>query len=174
MDKQERVAEYIVEDYSNGVSVTDIASEWSKSTDEVLTILRAYKDSCTVSKTFTDEFKMLIANRDACESVTRSSISKELAINPNTVKKACEKFGNVLKEKAQSDQEFTRIDGNFTEDKCVSCASEKVNKVEENTYYCMECGDEHIFKKVYLDILDGNEPVLIEEYILKVNYEWLD
>lgn len=160
MPTTERVIENVIEDYAEGVSLEFIAFERSMTTQDVLMILRQYKEKCTVSRTFTDEFRIMIATRDLKEDLTRNSIAEDLQINPNTVKKACEAFGNAFKEKAQSAQEFTRTEGLFSFKECPSCKSKKVNKVDENTLYCMDCGDEHIFH-------------FEEEYILKVNYEWL-
>lgn len=160
MKDTNRISATIIEEYASGVPVSEIASFSKMTTEEVLAFLREYKKSCTVSNTFTNEFKMMIAERDVSENVTRSSIALELKINPTTVKKACEKFGSALKDKIQSDEEFTRIDGNFTMDECPTCKSKKVNKVETDSIYCKDCGDEHIFKE--------------EGYILKVNFEYID
>lgn len=161
MDKERRIAESIIESYSYGISVNELASDWSKDENDVLMILREYKKTCTFGRKFTKEFKLMIAQRDITKSVTRTSISEELDINPNTVKKACEEYGNSLKEKAQSGQETTRIEGLFSFKECPSCKSKKVNKVDEHTQFCMDCGDEHIFN-------------FEEEYILKVNFEWIE
>lgn len=161
MATTDRIVESVKADYAEGVLIESIGELHHMTAQDVLMILREYKESCTFKRNFTDEFKIMIAERDMNEEITRSSIADDLQINPNTIKRACENFGNALKEKAQSAQEFTRIDGLFSFKECPSCKSQKVNKVDEHTLYCMVCGDEHIFK-------------FEEEYILKVNYEWFE
>ncbi|UNH58423.1 hypothetical protein OEJ84_23095 (plasmid) [Bacillus subtilis] len=147
--------------YSEGSPLSLIADSFGITQEEAIDILRNYKEQNLYKKSFTDDFKKMVAERDTNggKDITRSSIAKELNINPNTVKKICEEFGNALKEKAISDQAYTRIDREFDLKTCPSCNSKRVNIVDFNTTYCLTCGNEHIHK---------------EDHVLKINYEYLE
>lgn len=149
----------VVEEYERGHPISHIATTLGIEGSNVLELLRQYKMNSTLPNSFSVDFKQMIARRDSNDGVTRSSIASELKINSNTVKKACEKYGQALKEKSMSSREFTRIDGVFETDKCPSCKSKDINEVDDDTVYCKKCGDEHIFHN---------------EYILKVNFEWIE
>lgn len=155
--------------YTDGSPIPLIAESFKISKELVRDILLKYKEENTLKKSFTVEFRKMIAQRDI-GGIARSSIAKELDINPNTVKKACEDFGQAIKEKAVSDRAFTRINGDFDMNECPSCNSKKVNEVDDNTIYCKKCGSEHIIHKSYED-KDG---VLHNGYALKVNFEYLE
>ncbi|QPK89697.1 hypothetical protein IEN91_04410 [Bacillus velezensis] len=146
MDKKQKV----INAYADGSPLSVISTSFNITYDEVITILREFKEESRHKKTFTDEFKIIIAERDmnGGKDVTRSSIAKELAINSNTVKKSCEQFGMALKEaRATSENEFVHIEGTFDLSTCPSCQDRRVNKVDEDTIYCMSCGNEHIIKE---------------------------
>lgn len=148
----------VLDAYMDGSPITIIVSSFNTTTEEVLKILHTYKEESRYKKTFTDDFKKMISERDL-NGVARSQIAKELELNVSTVKKACEKFGQAVKDKAISDKAFTRIDGEFDKKTCPSCNIKRVNEVEENTTYCLNCGDEYIHR---------------EGYVLKVNFEYLE
>ena len=147
--------------YAEGSPLTLIEESFNVSQRRIIHILHSYREEHREKKSFADDFKKLVAERDinGGKDITRSSIAQELGINPNTVKKFCEEFGQALKERATNDRAFTKIDGDFTMKACPSCNSKKVNVVDENTIYCKKCGDEH-------EIHEG--------YALKVNFEYLD
>lgn len=123
----------------------------------IITVLNEHKELNRYKKTFSDDFKKMIAQRDM-NGVARKTIATELKLNANTIKKACEKFGQSNKDRATSANAFTRINGKFSMDACPSCSSSKVNEVDENTTYCLKCGSEHIHKK---------------DHVLKINWEYL-
>jgi transposase-like protein len=148
----------ILKAYQDGSDVGYIIECFNTTHKKVKEVLIAYKDANRYKRTFTDEFKKVVAERDI-NGVARRQIAQELEINVNTVKKACEQFGQAFKEKATSENEYTRIDGEFTMFKCPSCRSSKVNEVEDKTIYCKNCGNEHIIN---------------EDHALKINWEYLD
>lgn len=148
----------IIEAYRNGNDLKYISKSLNIPHKELSELLINLKESNRHKRTFTDEFKKIIAERDM-SGVSRRKISTELKINASTVKKACEQFGQPLKEKVDKDRVYERIDGEFDMSECPSCSSIKVNEVDDNTIYCKKCGDEHIFKK---------------DHILKINWEYLE
>lgn len=152
------IEERVIEAYRDGSEMGFIVESLNISYKQVKSILINLKESSRYKRTFTDDFKKIIAERDM-NGVSRRQISLELEINANTVKKACEAFGQSLKERASSDNEYTKIDGVTNMSQCPHCKSKSINEVDVNTYYCMDCGDEFIFK--------GN-------YALKVNWEYVD
>ena len=148
----------ILQAYRNGSDLGYIVESFNVTHKQIKKILISYKEQNHVKRTFTEEFKKLIAERDM-NGVARRQIANELDINVNTVKKACEQFGQSFKERASSENEFTKIEGEFSKDSCPSCSSKNVNEVEEDTIYCMDCGNEFIIK---------------EDHILKVNWEYIE
>lgn len=160
----------ILESYADGNLVSMIAENYNISEEEVINVLIDYKTRSKHKKTFTDEFKQMIATRDI-NGASRSSIADELKINVNTVRKACEQFGQASKEKAVSDNIYTQIDGEFTMDRCPSCNSRRNNKVDDFATYCMDCGMEHEYNFGQKDE-DGNW--VVKPYVLKVNFEYLE
>lgn len=149
----------IVEAYADGSSITLMANSFDIMEEEILNVLRSYRDECKTSKSFTDEFKIMIAERDMNEDITRVSIANDLQIHSNTIKKSCEQFGQAVKDKSSTDNFYTRIEGTFNQEECPSCKSKRVNEVEEDVAHCMECGNEYMF---------------YEDHVLKVNWEYLE
>lgn len=154
----DELKEKVLEAYQNGSNLGYMVECFNISNEEIKEILINYKENNRVKRTFTDDFKRLIAERDI-NGVARRQIAEELGINVNTVKKACQQFGQAFKEKSTSEQVYTRIDGEFWLDSCPSCNSYKVNVVEDNTTYCKDCGCEHIIK---------------EDHALRLNWEYLE
>lgn len=144
--------------YQDGSDMGYIMECFNISHEKVKEILLSYRESNRHKRTFTDDFKRLIAERDI-NGISRRQISLELEINVSTVKKACEKFGQSLKDRATSDNLYTRIDREFDMSTCPSCGSKDVNEVDESTTFCKKCGNEHIHKS---------------DYALKLNWEYLD
>jgi hypothetical protein len=151
----------VLDAYADGSPLSLIIESFNITYKQVEKILLDYKEDSKYKKSFTDDFKTMIAERDinGGKDITRSSIAKELQINPNTVKKACEQFGQSLKDKAVNEKAYTRLFGVFKISICPSCDSNKVNTVEDNIIYCLKCESEHIFK---------------EDHVLKVNYEYIE
>ena len=148
----------IINAYADGSPLSLIAESFNLTVEELKELLISYKKSNKMSKSFTEDFKKVIAERDI-NGIARNSIAKELGINISTVKKACEKYGQSLKDKAISENLYTRINGDFNMKKCPSCNSSNNNSVDENTTYCMSCDSEH-------EYYDG--------YVLKLNFEYLE
>ena len=148
----------IINAYADGSPLSLIAESFNLTVEELKELLISYKKSNKMSKSFTEDFKKTIAERDI-NGIARNSIAKELEINISTVKKACEKYGQSLKDKAISENLYTRIDGDFDMKKCPSCNSRKNNSVGENATYCLDCDSEH-------EYYDG--------YVLKLNFEYLE
>ena len=148
----------ILEAYADGSPVGLIAESFKTTQNEILEVLRNYKEDSRFKRTFTDEFRRMIAERDM-NGVARSSIANELELNVNTIKKSCELFGQAIKEKATSDQAFTKIKGDFQLDTCPSCGSKRNNLVDDKTTYCMSCDSEH-------EYYNG--------YVMKINFEYLE
>ena len=148
----------VLDAYQEGSDLGYIVESFNISYKQVKQILIAFRDSNREKRTFTDELKKVIAERDI-NGVARRQIANELEININTVKKACAKFGQALKDRASSENEYTRIEGKFDMKTCPSCGSNDVNKVEDNTTYCKKCGNEHIHN---------------EDHALRLNWEYLD
>jgi len=144
--------------YQDGSDIGYIIESFNITHEKVKEILLSYRDSNRYKRTFTDEFKMMIAERDI-NGISRRQISLELEINVGTVKKACELFGQALKDRASSENEYTRIDRAYDTSTCPTCNSKDVNEVDLNTYYCKKCGDEHIH---------------LIDHVLKLNWEYLD
>lgn len=148
----------LVELYRKGLTLNLIAVSLECELEDVEEELSTLKDDYTVNKKFNDDFRRIIADRDS-KGISRRRISSELNINPATVKRACEKFGTPVKEIVSIKDAFQRIDGDYGLDECITCESKKVNVVDHNTIYCLNCGDEHI-------IYDG--------YAVKVIWEHID
>lgn len=135
------IEQKVLEAYTDGSTLNLISESFNITIEEIENILINYKEKSKLNKSFTDEFKQMIAERDL-NGVARSTIAKELKLNVNTIKKACELFGQAIKDKAPSDLAFTRIDGQFTMDTCPNCKSSRVNEVDDKTIYCKDCGNE--------------------------------
>lgn len=148
----------ILNAYRNGSEIGFMVECFDVSQDEIKKLLLDYKESNRYKKTFTDDFKKMIAERDI-NGVSRRQISMELEINANTIKKACEKFGQTMKEKASFDTAYTLVGEGLGLHKCPSCNSSRVNEVDYNTIYCISCGDEF---------------VEISGKIFRINWEYID
>lgn len=155
----------ILDSYRDGSHLNCIQQSFGVSEEYIKKVLIDYKERNRYKKTFTDEFKKLISERDI-NGISRRQIALELDINVNTVKKACEQFGQSVKERASSDNAYTVVKGVHNLDCCPNCKSKRVNEIDSvvnnvNTtgIYCMECGDEYFYmnNKVY-----------------RVNWEYID
>lgn len=153
-----KLEERIIEAYRDGSDLGYIVESFNISHEKIKSTLINLKENSRYKRTFADEFKKIIAERDM-NGVSRRQISLELEINANTVKRACEQFGQARKEKAQPVNEFTKVTGTFRGDFCPTCKGKNVNEVEDKTIYCFDCGDEH---------------ELYEGYALRVNWEHID
>lgn len=154
----ETLKEKILEAYTDGSALGVIIESFNITHEQLTKTLLEYKEESKFKRTFTDEFRQMIADRDI-NGVARSTIASELEINISTVKKSCEQFGQKVKERAISENLYTRIDGKFSLKECPSCKSKKNNLVDERTTYCLDCGSEH-------EYYDG--------YVLRVNFEYLE
>lgn len=150
----------ILDAYADGSTLGLIVESFNITYSQLVATLIEFKEESRYKKTFTDEFKKMIAQRDL-NGVARSTIASELQINANTVKKSCEKFGQALKDKNTSEKAFERIDGEFSMKECPNpkCKSKNVNIIEDNTTYCKDCGDEYIHN---------------EDHVLRVAWEHLE
>ena len=158
MSSLNNLEDRIINLYRDGSDIGYIVESLNVPYEKIKKTLIDLKESSRYKRTFTDEFKKIIAERDI-NGVSRRQISIELEINANTVKRACEAFGQSMKDRVDSDNEYTRIDGNLDKSICLSCNSSKVREVEQNVIYCMNCGNEYIFK---------------DDHVLKVNWEYFD
>lgn len=152
------IEQKVLEAYTDGSPISLIAESFKVSERLVKDILLKNKEENRFKKTFTEQFRRMIAERDL-NGVARSTIADELGINVNTVRKACEAFGQAIKEKATSDKAYTKISGDFKLDTCPSCGSNRNNLVDDSTTYCMSCDSEHEYH-------DG--------YVLKINFEYIE
>lgn len=157
--------EKILDAYRDGSHLNYIQECFNVSEEEIIKVLTEYKERNRYKKTFTDEFKKLIAERDI-NGVPRRQIALELGINVNTVKKACEQFGQAVKERASSDNTYTVVEGVHSLDCCPKCKSKRVNEIDSvvgniNTtgIFCMNCNEE-FFK------LNGK--------VYRVNWEYIE
>lgn len=142
--------EKIITAYREGSEMNYMVECFNISENQIKNILTNYKESNRLKRTFTDDFKKIIAERDI-NGIPRRQISIELEINASTVRKACEKFGQALKDKATSDNSYTKIwedndDIKLDLSKCPSCDNRNINQVDDNAIYCKSCGNE-FFKK---------------------------
>jgi transposase-like protein len=157
--KKELFKDRILSAYAEGSSIMLIAESYDMSNSEVKEVLQNYRQSCRTPRTFTDEFKKMVAERDM-NGAARMEIARELGINVNTVKKACEELGQKNKDRTDFDRLYTKIEGIFTKDKCYKCESTKLNDVDDiGTTYCFKCGSEVTYK---------------EDHILVLNWEFVD
>lgn len=169
--------EMILEKYRNGSDIGYIVEKLNTTYELVKKTIITFKENNRLKKSFTEEFKTLIAERDM-SGVSRRKIARELEINANTVKNACIMFGQVGKEKASSESEFTRIElEEFDLTTCPTCQSKKVNVVDENTTFCKSCGSEHIHHKIF-EVLkeEGKKKAkkFVGAYALKINWEYIE
>lgn len=155
---ENRFLERLISYYSDGRSIDHIAWKLKTTEEDVLKTLRFYCNEQREKRTFSEDFKKVLADRDLT-GIARTTIASEMGINVNTVKKSCEQYGQQSKEVASSEKTYTKIEGVFPRDKCVECKSERYNEVGEDTYYCYKCGNEYIHRKTH---------------VLRVNWEYID
>lgn len=171
----------VIQAYADGSTLELIAESFKISMRLVKGIILKFKEESRTKRTFTDEFKKVISERDI-NGVARSTIAEELDINVSTVKKACEKFGQAIKEKATSDQAFTLVEGVHNLEVCPTCQSRKVNEIDSisdnvNTtgIYCKDCGDEHFIITRTETTGKGKKKVeVVINDVYKVNFEYLE
>lgn len=155
----ERLQKRIIAAYAEGSTLHLIADSFGLETENVSDMLNHYRKSCRTPRTFTDEFKKLIAERDLT-GAARMEIARELGINVNTVKKACEEFGQKNKDRTDFERLHTKIDGDFPKDECYKCGSKHLNEVDDiGTTYCFDCGSEFTH---------------MGDHILALNWEFVD
>lgn len=155
----------ILEAYRDGSPLNFIQECFGVSKQYIKDILLDYKKRNRYKRTFTDEFKKMIAERDI-NGIPRRQIAHELNINISAVQNACKQFGQAVKERAFSDNTYTLVEGVHSLECCPSCGSKRVNEIESvawNTIttgiYCMACGDEHF---------------MLDEEVYRVNWEYID
>lgn len=151
----------ILEMYERGSELGTIIETQNITHKHLMLVLKRFvENNKNKNGTYTDDIKKVIASRDRA-GVTRGNISFELGININTVRSACEKFGKPRKksEGQIKNQLFVRIGKGNNFDKCPLCKSSKVNEVEIDEFYCIDCGNE--FRT------DGN-------HIYKLNWDMVD
>lgn len=152
----------IIDAYRDGSPLCYIQECFGVSKEYIKKVLIDYKERNRYKKTFTNEFKQLIAERDI-NGIPRMQIASELNININTVKRACEQFGQAIKGRAFSENTYTLIEGVHNLERCPRCRSRRVNEVEPVVgtmgIYCMECGSEFF---------------IMDEQVYQVNWEYID
>jgi len=159
------LSENVLQAYQDGSDVAYIIECFNITHEEFKKILLDYKEGNRHKRTFTKEFRQMVAERDI-NGVSRRQIASELEINFTTIKRACEEFGQAVKDKATSDQAYTIVEGVKGLEVCPSCQSKSVNEINSiadnvNTtgIYCKNCGDEHF--------TIGND-------VYRVNFEYLE
>ncbi|UUV47004.1 DNA-binding protein [Bacillus phage vB_BanS-Thrax5] len=174
----------IINAYSEGSEIKFIAECFNLTEERVLEELRNFKEQSRYKRTFTDEFRIMVAERDM-RKISRTKIAEELQLNVATVKTACEKFGNALKEVASNDNVYTVVEGVTSIDTCPNCGNKKVNEIETtfgnsvvDGIYCMECGDEHFIVHNYEEVRDKDTDVVNHKFInsdvYRINWEYLE
>lgn len=174
----------VINAYAEGSEIKFIAECFNLTEEQVVQELRNFKEESRFKRTFTDEFRIMVAERDM-RKISRTKIAEELQINVATVKTACEKFGNALKEVASNDNVYTIVEGVESIKTCPNCGNKKVNEIETafgnsvvDGIYCMECGDEHFIVHNYEEIKDEDDNVVGQKFIstdvYRVNFEYLE
>lgn len=154
----------VIELYREGCNLEYLAKCLNISSEVVEDVLSKYKEDNRNKRGFNDKFKETIAMRDL-NDVSRRQISIELGINIATVKKACEKFGQSIKNKDAFENEHTKLDEFYDLSYCPKCHSKNVNKVEDNAIFCKEC-----LSEFYNEVDEENE--IYETHI--INWEYVD
>ncbi|UUV46736.1 DNA-binding protein [Bacillus phage vB_BanS-Thrax4] len=164
----------VINAYAEGSDINFMAECFGITPQEVLNELRQFKEDSVYKRTFKDEFKIMIAERDM-RKITRTSIAEDLQLNVATVKNACEKFGNAIKEFASNDNLYEKVEGATSIKTCPNCKSSKVNAIDSAFHnivvdgiFCMDCGNE------YLQVDTYEKEELISSDVYKVNFEYLD
>lgn len=132
--------------YEDGLSIGSISEHFGIKEEEVYDCLEQLKSIHKQGRGFDDDFKKIVAMRDKSE-VSRRQLSAELSINIATVKKACEKFGQSVKSKDAFENYYKELDKHYDLTSCPECNSKKMNEVDDNTYYCFDCGNEFFNKE---------------------------
>lgn len=144
--------------YKDGRSLDYISKKIKLPKGDVESFFKNLKNKHRFKRAYTDDFKIIIAERDISDGASRRKIASELGISTNTVRRACEDFGQPFKEVVSKNDIYERIDGVFNKEECISCNSIKVNRVDDNTFYCKRCGSEHIINS---------------DHALKIKWEYL-
>ena len=147
----------IIELYMTGKTIDEIIVEMNLPYKKVMELLEQYKYRNTTSGKYSDELKAVIAKR--CENgVSCKQVANELEIGYKKVREIHKKNQNKDKD-IILESLYTKLEGDFSYDKCPTCGSKKVNEVGVKTTYCLKCGNEHIFRK---------------GYVLRINWEYVD
>lgn len=160
----------VLEAYAEGSPISLMSESFKIPERLIRDILKKHKEDSREKRTFTKEFRKMIAQRDM-NGVARSTIAQELELNVNTVRKACEMFGQALKEKATSDKAYTKMVGEYSLDTCPSCGSKRNNLVDDKTTFCMSCDSEHEYN---FGTKDKEGKWIEEPYVLKINFEYIE
>ncbi|UGO50770.1 hypothetical protein PQE68_gp179 [Bacillus phage vB_BanS_Sophrita] len=174
----------IINAYSEGSDIKFISECFSITEERVLEELRNFKEQSRFKRTFTDEFRIMVAERDM-RQIPRSRIAEELQLNVATVKSACEKFGNALKEVASNDNVYSIVEEVKDIKTCPTCGNKKVNEIESvfgnsvvDGIFCLECGDEHFIVHKFDEVKDEDGEVVSRDYldsdVYRVNFEYLE
>lgn len=131
--------------YEDGLSIGSISEHFEITEGEVHECLEQLKDLHRKGKGFDDDIKRVIAMRDKNE-ISRRQIASELSINIATIKKACEKFGQSVKAKDSFENYYEELEKFYDLSTCPDCNSKRVNEVDEDSIYCMDCGMEFFNK----------------------------
>lgn len=138
-----------VELYKNGANIREL---YPTSSVRYYLLERLKKENANENGRLKEELKIIIANRDS-NGVSRSQISQELNLNYNTIKTACSKYGNVIKNKANNPQKYKKLDSNYDLTSCPNCDTilKKMDILMDDTFpeaftskthYCVNCGEE--------------------------------
>lgn len=179
--------EEILEQYASGKPLGIIIANHNITHSHLIKILLDHKEDHRKGRTFTDEFKQMIADRDL-NGIPRRQIGQELELNASTIKSACEKFGQVNKEKANSDSAYEKLPDVENLDSCPTCGNKHVNHIDSMYYqintdgiYCKKCGDEHFYLDVYEEVTEKNDKgkkvkvnKLVRKDVYKINFEYLE
>lgn len=148
-----------LECYGRGQPLSKISANTGIPEEEILHMLKEYKESQRVGRHYTEEFMQLIARRDM-RGVKRSEIMNELGISRNLLIRSVEEFGIIVNTEDDSEELFMTVDDDFEFESCPICHSKRINEVQgicydvltEKSIYCMNCGNEfsHIENEVYI------------------------
>lgn len=153
----------IIEMYKNGSELSTILQKLNITYKKVKKTLDNLRESSREGRSFSDDFRKIISRRDA-RGIPRKHIAEELGINVNTVKNACDKFGDKIKEKHNSENSFELVENVKDEDVlkytkiCNNC-NNSLNGVEDNVFYCRSCDNEYTIK---------------EDKLYKLNWEYVE
>lgn len=144
-----KLQDKILSSYRGGSEIELISYVLNVDIDIILQTIRNYKKSSKHKNSYTVEFKTMIAERDM-NGVSRTNIKNELDIHENTIRKFCQKYGVVKKEKeTESDELYTYYSEGLLLNSCPKCNGKKLNTVTEyfgEEKYCINCSSQ--FKQV--------------------------